>query len=442
MNSVLLRIFLTLALFLAVIAPAAAQEVDHSQHQHSTSAAATELFPAREAAGTAWVPDDTPMYAAHRTAGQWELMLHGAAFGQVLYEPGDRHRTGGLANEQASVVNWLMAMGRRRAGAGRVGLRAMISAEPWTVRDCGFINFLASGETCEGDSIHDRQHPHDLFMELAADYDRPVRGSLRWQIYGGLAGEPALGPTGFPHRVSAMFNPVAPITHHWLDSSHITFGLITSGLYDRRWKAEMSVFNGREPDEHRADLDLGALTSLSGRITFMPTSRWAVQVSAGHLNDAEAQFPPQPRTDVDRVTASATYDRVTPTRTWSTTVAYGANAGPEVIPGEVVDLVTHALMVESSLSIRERDAWFGRVEVVGKPGEDLHVHEAPAHVFTVGKIQAGYVRTLAARKGAVFGIGGTASVSIVPAALASRYAGRVSPGAGVFVSLRPSRHGM
>ena len=226
------------------------------EHRHDGSSSTIALFPSREASGTAWLPDETPMYAVSRTLAGWNVMIHGAVFGQFLYEPGEKHRTGGFASRQASSVNWLMVMGRRRVGDGRVGLRAMASIEPWTVSDCGFINLLATGERCEGDTIHDRQHPHDLFMEFAADYDRPLGGSLRWQIYAGLAGEPALGPAAFPHRVSSMPNPVAPITHHWLDSSHITFGLITTGLYQPRWKAEMSVFNGREPDAQRADLDL------------------------------------------------------------------------------------------------------------------------------------------------------------------------------------------
>jgi hypothetical protein len=177
-------------------------------------------------------------------------------------------------------------------------------------------------------------------MELAADYDRPLRGSVRWQLYAGLAGEPALGPAAFPHRTSAMSNPVAPITHHWLDSSHITFGLVTAGLYDRRWKAEMSVFNGRERDENRADFDLGPLDSYSGRVTLLPTSRLAFQMSAAHLHGAEAEFPPEPRSDVDRATASATYHRMTGPDVWATTLAYGVNAGREVIPGDAVYLVT------------------------------------------------------------------------------------------------------
>jgi hypothetical protein len=192
------------------------------------------LFENRDASGTSWLPDATPMFGVHRAWRGWEVMLHGNLFVQFLYEPGFIHRTGGFAERQFSSVNWGMAMARRNAGRGRVGLRAMVSLEPWTVTDCGFLNALASGERCRGDTIHDRQHPHDLFMELAADYDRPLRGSLRWQIYGGLSGEPALGPSGYPHRVSAMANPMAPIAHHWLDSTHITMGLVTTGVYDRR----------------------------------------------------------------------------------------------------------------------------------------------------------------------------------------------------------------
>ncbi len=402
-----------------------------------------ELFPVREASGTAWLPDETPMYGIARRWRGWEVMLHGSAFAQFLYEPGDPHRTGGFDKRQVSSVNWGMVMMRRPLGAGRVGLRAMLSVEPWTVTNCGFLNLLATGEMCEGDTIHDRQHPHDLFMELAADYDRPLRKSLRWQIYAGLSGEPALGPAGFPHRVSAMPNPVAPISHHWLDSSHITFGLITTGLYDRRWKAETSFFNGREPDANRADLDLAALDSVSARLTLMPTDRLALQVSAAHLHGAEAEFPPQPRSDVNRATASATYHRrIGGNGIWATTLAYGVNSGPEIIPGDVFEAVTGAALLESSVTFDERHTWFGRAEVVAKPAHDLHAHAYATSVFTIGKLQGGYVRHLRPWKGMVPGIGGTASVSLVPPELASRYDGRVAPGFGLFFSLRPSRHVM
>lgn len=434
-----------LGLILAGPVPTRAQEPasSASQHQHHDDADGPQLFSAEEASGTAWVPKDTPMYGVEATWGRWSLMLHGTALVQYLYEPGDRHRTGGFATHQVSSVNWGMVMARRMVGAGRVGLRGMLSVEPWTVTDCGFLNLLATGETCQDDTIHDRQHPHDLFMELAAEYDRAVRGSLRWQIYGGFAGEPALGPPAFPHRVSAMPNPVAPLSHHWLDSSHITYGLITTGFYDRQWKAELSVFNGREPDENRADLDIGRLDSVAARLTVLPMDRLAMQVSAAHLNEAEAEFPPEPRSDLDRLTASATYHHVASgSRIWATTLAYGMNVGREVIPGGEVDLVTHAILLESNLTMDERHTFFGRVEAAGKPGHDLHVHEAPAAIFGVGKLQGGYVRYFRPWNGLVSGFGATASLSIVPSTLASRYGGRVAPGLGIFFTVRPPRHAM
>ena len=189
-------------------------------------------------------------------------MLHGNAFLQLLDEQAPEHR----GATQAGSTNWVMAMARRAVGPTRFGLRTMVSLEPWTIRGCGYPNLLATGEFCDGDSIHDRQHPHDLFMELAAQVDRPLSGALRWEAYGALVGEPALGPPAFPHRVSALPNPLSPIAHHWLDATHITFGVVTAGVYDAKSKAEMSVFNGREPDERRYDFDFAALDSVAGRV--------------------------------------------------------------------------------------------------------------------------------------------------------------------------------
>lgn len=428
--------------------PLAAQHTaDHVQPQPAPTAATENappsLFRLREASGTAWLPDETPMLGVMRPWGNWEVMLDGNVFGQVLVEPGDRHRTGGVESVQLSSANWGMAMARRRAGAGRLGVRAMLTAEPWTAGHCGFVNLLASGEMCEGDTIHDRQHPHDLFMELAMDYDRPVRGELRWQIYAGLSGEPALGPAGFPHRPSALPNPIAPITHHWLDASHITFGLVTTGLYQPRWKAEMSVFNGREPDARRANVDLAAPDSVSGRFSVMLTPRLVFQISTGHLRDAEAEFPPQPRSSVTRTTASATYHRIlSSTALWATTLAYGVNAGPEVIAGRQFDLTTHAALLESALTLGERHTWFSRAELVGKPAHDLHAHEFGSAVFTVAKLEAGYVRHLGRWRQLTHGVGGMVSANLVPEALASRYGGRVAPGLAIFVNVRPPRHSM
>lgn len=400
-------------------------------------------MPAREVSGTAWGPDETAMYAVHHHVGAWDVMLHGALFVQFIYEPGAVHRTGGFSTHQIDSLNWGMLVARRRAGAGRVGLRAMLSLEPWTAPDCGTIDFFATGEMCDGDTIHDRQHPHDLFMELAADYDRPLTSGWRWQVYGGMSGEPALGPPAYPHRASAVDNPVAPIGHHWLDSTHISFGVVTGGVYSERWKIEASAFNGREPDDDRIDIDPGPLDSVSGRISWLPTRRLAVQVSAGHLTDAEAQFAPHPRTSDDRFTASAIYQRpVRGSGFWASTIAYGLDGG-WVVAGGLPDRfrVSSALIAESTITLAGRHTWFGRFETVGKPGEALHVHDAPARILPVTKLQAGYVRELA-RAHSTWGLGASGSLSVVPQELIPRYYGRIAPGLAVFLVVHPPRHMM
>ena len=289
----------------------------------------------------------------------------------------------------------MMGMARRPVGEGRLGLRAMVSLEPWTIAGCGYPDLLATGEVCDGDTIHDRQHPHDLFMEVAVEYDRPLKGSLRWQVYAGPAGEPALGPPAFPHRLSAFVNPIAPISHHWLDATHITFGVVTAGVYGRRWKAEGSAFNGREPDESRTGFNLAALDSVAGRLSLLPSDGIALQVSAGHLREAEAGVGGQPRADVNRTTVSATYHRLFGRdAVWATTVAYGVNSKSTTIPQGLIHQTTHAVLAETSATADGRHTWFGRLEVVGKPAHDLHAHEFITRVFTVGKLQVGYVRHL------------------------------------------------
>ncbi len=403
---------------------------DHAppQQQHAAHDAATGSFSTREASGTAWLPDTTPMYGIHRTAGGWEVMFHGAAFAQFLREGGEEHRR----SNQAGSINWVMGMARRPLGAGRIGVRGMASLEPWTIAGCGYPDVLATGETCDGDTIHDRQHPHDLFMELAVEYDRPLTASTRLQLYGGPAGEPALGPVAFPHRLSAMPNPIAPIGHHWLDATHITHGVATAAVYGPAWKAEASVFNGREPDEHRADLDPAALKSFSGRLSVLPTPSLLLQVSAGHLAEAEAAHGVGPRVDVDRVTASATWHRRPANEAlWATTVAWGANVEPLE--------TSHSVMLESAFSADGRNTWFGRLEVTGKPAHALHVSESN-DVFTVGKLQGGYTRYFAVRRGLQPGIGGSLSIGLLPPDLQARYGGQAVLGFGVFVTVRPAAH--
>jgi hypothetical protein len=419
-------------------APAGAESQPPADHQHVDHGAmpmdhdAMTLFPMREASGTAWAPDATPMYGANFTAGRWQLMLHGNAFLQYI---DDRSEFGDRGGRQAGSINWGMLMARRQAGAGRVGFRAMLSAEPATIRGCGYPDILASGELCDGDPINDRQHPHDLVMELAAEYDRPLTSHVRWQVYGGPAGEPALGPVAYPHRVSATPNPIAPIAHHWLDATHIAFGVVTTGVYGAKWKVEGSVFNGREPDDRRWDFDFGRLDAYSGRVWFLPTAAWAIQLSAGHLPEAEPAEFGLPRVDVDRVTASVTYHRLLSEQgVWASTVAWGRNQEPNV-------QATNMLVAETNLTLRDEHTFFGRVEVGGKSAHDLDLHQLQ-RVFTVAKLQGGYTHYLQDRAGVTPGYGAAVSLGIVPGFLRTVYGSRFTPGFTVFLTLRPAAHRM
>ena len=409
-------------------AAAAVGQGDHQQDAPSADKPQPALVMGammREGSGTSWLPDTTPMYAIHRQSGPWTLMAHENVFVQFLRDSGSR------GERQLGSINWVMGMAARDAGDGHLGLRSMFSLEPWTIRGCGYPDLLASGEKCRGEMIHDRQHPHDFAMELAVEYDAPVAGTTRWQVYGGPAGEPALGPVAYPHRISAMPNPLAPITHHWLDSTHIAFGVVTGGLYGKLWKAEASVFNGREPDERRTDFDFGPLESVSGRVWWLPTANLAFQLSTSRLKEAEAADGEAPRTGVKKITASGTYHSAFRANgIWATTVGWGRNA-------ETGGRATDALLIETNLTVDDRDTLFGRLEVVGKSSHDLAL-DTIADTMTVGKVQGGFTRYAPSWRGFKPGLGAEVSAGFVPRELQVVYGRRVNVGFGVFVTLRPA----
>jgi hypothetical protein len=398
------------------------QPMDMSPHSmEMQTAGPLGISAQREGSGTSWLPDVTPMYAVHLEAGEWNLMVHGNGFLQYINEGSDR------GDSQFGSINWIMAMANREAAGGRFTSRVMMSLDPFTVGKCGYPDLLASGELCNGAQLHDRQHPHDLFMEVAVRYQHPINDQLAYEIYGGPVAEPALGPTAFPHRVSALPNPIAPISHHWFDATHVSFGVVTGGVYGRRWKAEGSLFNGREPDENRDDFDFGTLDSYSGRFWFLPTDRWALQVSAGHLKEAELRPGGEPPVDVDRVTTSATYHRpLQGTGVWATTVAWGRNSDP-------AEDATHAFLFETSATFSERHIVFGRAELNQKNGGDLAVPALEETISELSKLQGGYTYEFPKVGRVVPALGGSVWVSFVPDRLARYYGGTRSSGVAIFL---------
>jgi hypothetical protein len=215
------------------------------------------------------------------------------------------------------------------------------------------------------------------------------------------------------------------------------------GVHNQRWKAEWSTFNGREPDDSRVDLDLGRFDSVAARLSFLPSERLALQVSAARLREARTDFPIPAQRPFARVTASALYYRPLRANTlWSTTIAYGATHGRELVSGGVLDATTAGGLFETSLAIAGRHTLFGRAEIGGMPGHHLHANEFATSVFLIGKLQVGYVRHLPRAKGVLPGIGGTFSLSFLPPELAPRYSGRTAPSFGVFFNLQAAKHQM
>jgi hypothetical protein len=297
----------------------------------------------------------------------------------------------------------LMVMAQHPAGPGTLTLRSMVSLDPAMGPD-GYPLLLQTGETANGVTpLIDRQHPHNLFMELAGVYAVPLDKISSVFLYVGYPGEPALGPVTFMHRFSGMDDPAAPITHHWLDSTHITFGVITAGLTHGPWKLEGSVFNGREPDQYRWGFDPLRLDSYSGRLSFNPTANWAFQVSYGDLHSPEQLTPNE---DQHRLTASATYNRPLAGGNWQTTLAWGRNNDE---PGHRLD----GLLLESAFNLG-RSTLFARVETVQK--DDLFVAPNPlaGEVIRVSEASLGYVYDIPVSKHLALGLGMLATINLVP----------------------------
>ncbi|HEX7836207.1 MAG TPA: hypothetical protein VF469_02025, partial [Kofleriaceae bacterium] len=328
---------LTAALVASLVsAGAAAQPMAHAHDMAAMQSAPLGIADTRDASGTSWQPDSTPMFMWHWMAGDWMLGLHTNGFA------GYDHQSSQRGGDKAISINWVMAMASHPVGTGDLLLRAMLSLEPLTVGKTGYPLLLQTGESLSGEPIHDRQHPHDLFMEIAARYRRPIGDAVGVELYAAPAGEPAIGPPAFPHRVTAMADPLAPIGHHWEDSTHISFGVLTAGVFTQKLKLEASWFNGREPDADRYDLDLRTPDSVAARLTVNPTADTSAQVSWARLDSPEAL---EPDVSVTRVTASAMWNQRSGdgARDLSLIAVIGHNA-PSTGPSTTAGLGEAALM--------------------------------------------------------------------------------------------------
>lgn len=388
----------------------------------------------REASGTAWNPDSSPVYGKMKMLdGGGMLMLMGTAF--VRYTSIGSSRDVSIAGEgsrsRADAPTMFMLMYSKPINEkSQFGFRGMMSLDPIIQRGWGYPLLYQSGELYKGQPIHDRQHPHDLFSELAFTYSYKFDDKKSFYVYAGYPGEPALGPPVFMHRASAANNPDAPIGHHWQDATHITWGVVTGGFSFGKAKIEASAFNGREPDENRWNFDKPRLNSFSARFSVNPTKNLAFQISYGYLRDPE-RAEPEIRI-LRKTTASAIYNkRFGDTRNWASTFVWGQNYAN----GER----SNSFLFESNYDF-QKNAVFGRFETVKKSGHDLVLsHPLDHESFWVNAVSLGYLRDVVQNKGIDVGLGSMLTINTNPSSLAPVYGGTTHTGWQVFLRLRPSK---
>ncbi len=372
----------------------------------------------KEGSGTSLLPESSPMYMKHLgNRGGYDL----SAMGFITYNFTD---AGGTRGESRFYSNsMLMLMGSKGNDRETQGFSMMLSLDPLFNGRYGYPNLFQTGETAYGIPLTDFQHPHDLFVEVAGTYSREIGGGTRAFVYGGPVAEPALGGPTFMHRPSGVEIPEAPIGHHWFDSTHIAWGVLTLGMNNAKWQVEGSLFNGHEPDENRYSPDNVGLNSASTRITLTPSKDTAFNASYGFLDEPE---PDEPGVSQHRLTASAVWNRpLSGGANLAMTAAFGRNTKE----GESTD----AFLLEGTYS-RGDSTYFARWENVAKD----ELGGVPPGTYKVNKFLIGGVREVSKFQGLDLGVGAYAGFYIFPSSLEPFY-GKSPLTFGVFVRLRPSK---
>jgi hypothetical protein len=253
-----------------------------------------------------------------------------------------------------------------------------------------------------------------VFSELALEYTRPLGDHLSWLFYGAPVGEPALGPVAYMHRASASELPMAPLSHHLQDSTHISFGVVTTGLVLYRFKVEGSVFNGREPGEKRYTIDFAPLDSWATRLSVAPSRNWTAQYSYGRLEHPEALEPGSQR----RQTASVEYVRPLPTGkfsngSWATSFVWGR------VHKVLDDHNLNGYLLESTLNFLSKNYAFSRLELVDK--DELFPADPSSPSFRIGAYTFGGARDLLQSKLCQLALGSDVTFYSKPSSLNTSY---------------------
>jgi hypothetical protein len=377
--------------------------------------------------GTSAEPDSTPVPMLMVAKGKWTLMFHANVF--VL----DEQQFGARGGDKFFSTNWFMGMAQRSAGPGVFTARAMLSLEPATVTGRQYPLLFQQGETAFGKPIADGQHPHNLFMEIAALYDLKLGTHGLLSFYAAPVGDPAIGPIAYPHRASAAENPVAALGHHQEDSTHIADDVLTLGLAYRFARIEASGFHGREPDENRWTISQGKIDSWSTRLTIQPGKNWSGQYSYGRIASPEALFPSE---DQERMTASIMYNRPFHGGDWTSSLIWGQTKSVQD------QSVFNSYALESTMRFLVRNHVWTRIESAERSNELLLGENPLPPNFVerpIGQVQAysaGYDRDFDFVPRLATALGAQVTLYGVGENLKAIY-GSHPAGVAVFIRLRP-----
>jgi hypothetical protein len=379
---------------------------------------ALDLPTRREASGTAWQPDITPLFAAHERAGCWDFVQQLDVFAGYDMQLGPR-------GDRAFVApGYYLVTTRRRLDHGELRLRAMTSLEPFTVAREGMPQLFQIGA-----SRPDHRRPRDATQELSLQVSAPLGESgLAFLLYVAAAGEPALGAPSSTLRFSAMASPFVPLGAQ-AEEARVAYGVITAGFFTRHLKLEGSYFNGRAPGPGRAALPIDLPDSLSARLTVQPLRFLSVQVSHGYLRQPEARAP---LVSSRRTTGSVLLQ-------WplddegsqlGATLAWGRDA-PSLGPSR------DSLLAEATL-IAGGNEIFARGEIVTRSAGELSLPGVdPAHTFPIRALSTGYVHSFGPYGALAPGLGLSVAVQEVAPGLTPFYGKAVPAGGMVFLRLRP-----
>jgi len=373
--------------------------------------------------------------------GGWMLMLHGSAFIT------DTQQSGPRGADKLFSTNWIMPMAQHQLGPGQLTLRAMFSLAPATVTDRQYPLLFQQGETAFGKPIIDGQHPHNFFMEVAALYDIHLGERSLLSFYAAPIGDPAIGPTAYPHRLSASEDPLAALGHHQQDSTHIAYNVLTAGLTFNSVRIEASGFHGAEPSEQRWGFQPSpnghAIDSYSTRITFSPRPNWTAQYSVAHITSPETLYPNE---DQQRQTASIMYNRPLHNGNWSSTLIWGrtksltAQSNPLIAQSK-----ENSYLLESLIRFRTRNYAWTRIESAGRSNELLLTPGSPLppnfEEFPIGHVAAysfGYDRDFRLIPHLLTAPGAQFTTYTTPSALIPTY-GSHPFGAALFIRFRISQ---